>query len=170
MQARLGFSIATAWVPDILILDEVLSVGDATFTQQCEERIRSFHDAGATVLMVSHATQAILKNCTRCIWLDDGQMKADGEAPEVVNLYLREHGTEPGEHAGGRVSYRVPENPFRLLRIPAPPPRPTEDLMRPLFGRMPRPSKDDATLAISDADSSDFCCVPLGTRIAPLLL
>jgi ABC-type polysaccharide/polyol phosphate transport system ATPase subunit len=103
MQARLGFSIATAWVPDILILDEVLSVGDATFTSRCEERIRSFHDSGATVLIVSHATQAILKNCTRCIWLDDGVMKADGAALEVVNLYLREHGTEPGEHAGGRV-------------------------------------------------------------------
>jgi ABC-2 type transport system ATP-binding protein len=103
MQARLGFSIATAWVPDILILDEVLSVGDATFTNRCEERIRSFHDSGATVLIVSHATQAILKNCTRCIWLDDGEMKADGDALEVVNLYLREHGTEPGEHAGGRV-------------------------------------------------------------------
>ena len=103
MQARLGFSIATAWVPDILILDEVLSVGDATFTHKCEERIRSFHDSGATVLIVSHATQAITKNCTRCIWLDDGQMKAEGPAREVVKLYLREHGTEPVDHEGGRL-------------------------------------------------------------------
>jgi ABC-2 type transport system ATP-binding protein len=103
MQARLGFAIATAWVPDILILDEVLSVGDVTFTHRCEERLRSFHEAGATVLMVSHATGAIVKNCSRCIWLDDGQMKADGKSQEVVKLYLREHGTEPGEHAGGRV-------------------------------------------------------------------
>jgi ABC-type polysaccharide/polyol phosphate transport system ATPase subunit len=55
------------------------------------------------VLIVSHATGAIVKNCTRCIWLDDGQMKADGKATEVVKHYLREHGTEPGEHAGGRV-------------------------------------------------------------------
>jgi ABC-type polysaccharide/polyol phosphate transport system ATPase subunit len=90
-------------VPDILILDEVLSVGDATFTGRCEERIQSFHDSGATVLIVSHAIQAITKNCTRCIWLDDGQMKADGKTEEVVNLYLREHGTEPGQHAGGRL-------------------------------------------------------------------
>jgi ABC-type polysaccharide/polyol phosphate transport system ATPase subunit len=52
--------------------------------------------------MVSHATGAIVKNCSRCIWLDDGQMKADGKSQEVVKLYLREHGTEPGEHAGGR--------------------------------------------------------------------
>jgi ABC-2 type transport system ATP-binding protein len=103
MQARLGFAIATAWVPDILILDEVLSVGDATFTGRCEERIRSFHDSGATVLIVSHATQAIVKNCTRCIWLDDGQMKADGETQEIVDLYMREHGTDPSQHAGGRL-------------------------------------------------------------------
>jgi ABC-2 type transport system ATP-binding protein len=103
MQARLGFAIATAWVPDILILDEVLSVGDATFTGRCEERIRSFHDSGATVLIVSHATQAIVKNCTRCIWLDDGQMKADGKTQEVVNLYMSQHGTDPSQHASGRL-------------------------------------------------------------------
>ncbi len=103
MQARLGFSIATAWVPDILILDEVLSVGDATFTHKCENRLRTFHDAGATVLIVSHATQAITKNCTRAIWLDDGEMKADGKAEEVIALYLREHGTDPSQHKGGRL-------------------------------------------------------------------
>lgn len=103
MQARLGFSIATAWVPDILILDEVLAVGDATFTDRCEQRLRSFREAGATVLLVSHNTTAVVKNCTRCIWLDDGRMKADGRAAEIVRLYMREHGTEPGEHAGGRV-------------------------------------------------------------------
>ncbi|HEY3566859.1 MAG TPA: ABC transporter ATP-binding protein [Thermoanaerobaculia bacterium] len=103
MQARLGFSIATAWVPDILILDEVLAVGDATFTDRCEERLRSFRQAGATVLLVSHNTSAVVKNCTRCIWLDDGRMKADGKAEEIVRLYMREHGTEPVEHEGGRV-------------------------------------------------------------------
>ena len=103
MQARLGFAIATAWVPDILILDEVLAVGDVTFTDKCEKRLRRFHDAGATVLLVSHSTSAILTNCTRCIWLDDGCIRADGGASEVVNLYLREHGTEPVDHEAGRL-------------------------------------------------------------------
>ena len=103
MQARLGFAVATAWVPDILILDEVLSVGDATFTAKCEERLRRFHDGGCTVLLVSHSSQAVKDNCTRCIWLDDGRMRADGESAKVLDLYLREHGTEPGEHAAGRV-------------------------------------------------------------------
>ena len=103
MQARLGFAVATAWVPDILILDEVLSVGDATFTAKCEERLRRFHDAGATVLLVSHSPKAVVENCTRCIWLDDGRMRADGESQKVLDLYLREHGTEPGEHTAGRM-------------------------------------------------------------------
>jgi len=102
MQARLGFSVATAWVPDILILDEILGVGDATFTEKCEERIQRFHDAGTTVLLVSHSSGAIAKNCTRCLWLDDGVIRADGESEEVLDLYLREHGTDPGEHVGGR--------------------------------------------------------------------
>ena len=103
MQARLGFSIATAWVPDILILDEVLAVGDATFTDKCEERLKRFHDAGATVLLVSHALGAIKKNCTRCIWLDDGRIRADGDTAEVLDLYLHKHGTDPSEHEGGRL-------------------------------------------------------------------
>jgi ABC-type polysaccharide/polyol phosphate transport system ATPase subunit len=103
MQARLGFAVATAWTPDILILDEVLAVGDVTFTEKCEKRLRRFHEEGATVLLVSHSAKAILSNCTRCIWLDDGRIRADGESKEVVNLYLREHGTDPVEHEGGRL-------------------------------------------------------------------
>lgn len=102
MQARLGFSVATAWVPDVLILDEILGVGDATFTEKCEERIQRFHDAGTTVLLVSHSAGAIAKNCTRALWLDDGTIRADGETKEVLDLYLREHGTDPGQHAAGR--------------------------------------------------------------------
>jgi len=103
MQARLGFSVATAWVPDILILDEVLAVGDATFTAKCEERIRRFHEAGSTVILVSHSPQAVLHNCTRCLWLDDGRLRADGESAQVLDLYLKQHGTEPGEHAAGKL-------------------------------------------------------------------
>ena len=103
MQARLGFAVATAWMPDILVLDEVLAVGDVTFTDKCEKRLRRFHDAGATVLLVSHAPRAILTNCSRCIWLDDGRLRAEGDSKEVVDVYLREHGTEPGEHEAGKL-------------------------------------------------------------------
>ncbi|MFY9821224.1 MAG: ABC transporter ATP-binding protein [Thermoanaerobaculia bacterium] len=103
MQARLGFAVATAWVPDILILDEVLAVGDATFTAKCEERLRRFHDAGSTVILVSHSPQAVLHNCSRCLWLDDGRLRADGASAEVLDLYLQQHGTDPGEHAAGKL-------------------------------------------------------------------
>jgi ABC-2 type transport system ATP-binding protein len=96
MLARLGFSIATAWLPDILILDEVLSVGDAAFTEKCEDRIRRFHKAGITVLMVSHSPTAILKNCSRCIWLDAGRLRAEGSAEDVLQAYSG-HGTEVGQ-------------------------------------------------------------------------
>jgi ABC-2 type transport system ATP-binding protein len=97
MLARLGFSIATAWLPDILILDEVLSVGDASFTKKCTDRMRQFHDAGTTILMVSHNAQAIRESCTRCVWLDAGQVRVEGRPTEVLDHYLNEHGTEPVE-------------------------------------------------------------------------
>ncbi len=103
MLARLGFAIATAWIPEILILDEILSVGDVTFTEKCEKRLQRFHDAGTTILLVSHEAKAILTNCTRCVWLDDGRIRADGDSKEVLKLYLREHGTDPVEHEAGRL-------------------------------------------------------------------
>lgn len=101
MLARLGFSIATAWVPDILVLDEVLAVGDASFTEKCEQRLARFHEAGATVLLVSHNADAIRTNCTRCIWLDAGTLRADGPADEVIDLYLHA-GTDPDERPAGQ--------------------------------------------------------------------
>ena len=102
MLSRLGFSVATAWIPDVLILDEVLSVGDASFTSKCEERINRFHEAGTTVLLVSHSAGAIKKNCTRCIWLDAGSLRADGETQEVLDLYLHA-GTDPDERPAGQL-------------------------------------------------------------------
>ena len=102
MSARLGFSIATAWLPDVLILDEVLTVGDSAFTEKCEQRLREFHDAGTTVLMVSHVVQAIQENCDRCIWLDAGRLRADGPTREVLDLYSHA-GTEPGQRPAGQL-------------------------------------------------------------------
>ena len=64
--------------------------------RECEERIRRFHDAGITVLMVSHSPEAIRKNCSRCIWLDAGQLRAEGETEKVLAAYAG-HGTDLGE-------------------------------------------------------------------------
>lgn len=94
MLGRLGFAIATAWVPDILVLDEVLAVGDAVFQQKCEERMRRFHEAGTTILLVSHARDAILDNCERVVWLDHGRVRSDGAAAEVLELYKQQAAAE----------------------------------------------------------------------------
>lgn len=87
MLARLGFSIATAWMPDLLILDEVLSVGDGRFTLRCERRIDEFLQRGMTLLLVSHNVEAVRRICRRCIWMEGGRMVADGPAAEVVGIY-----------------------------------------------------------------------------------
>ncbi len=87
MVARLGFAVAAAWVPDILILDEVLSVGDEAFQRKCLERMRSFQESGATVLMVSHSASTVEHMCARAAWLDHGQVRALGPAAEVTAAY-----------------------------------------------------------------------------------
>ncbi|HYN20988.1 MAG TPA: ATP-binding cassette domain-containing protein, partial [Thermoanaerobaculia bacterium] len=102
MLARLGFSIATAWLPEILILDEILAVGDAAFTEKCAAKMNSFHKAGITILVVSHSEKVVRETCTRCIWLDAGRLRADGETGEVLDQYLR-GGHEPSERAAGQL-------------------------------------------------------------------
>lgn len=87
MVARLGFAIATAVMPDILIVDEILSVGDFLFQEKCEKRIKKMMDAGTTVLIVSHSLEQIERLCTRVLWLDKGQMIDLGETDEVCREY-----------------------------------------------------------------------------------
>jgi ABC-2 type transport system ATP-binding protein/lipopolysaccharide transport system ATP-binding protein len=89
MLARLGFSIATAWVPDVLILDEVLAVGDARFLRRCERRIQELVEGGSTMLLVSHHPQAVRQLCERCVWLEKGRLREDGPAGEVIDRYTR---------------------------------------------------------------------------------
>jgi ABC-type polysaccharide/polyol phosphate transport system ATPase subunit len=87
MSARLGFSVATAWRPDILILDEVLSVGDAAFAKKCTDRMRSFRESGATVLLVSHAIETVRSLCQRALLLEHGAVLEIGSALEVSEKY-----------------------------------------------------------------------------------
>ncbi|MGN0543514.1 MAG: ABC transporter ATP-binding protein [Acutalibacteraceae bacterium] len=87
MRARLGFAIATAVEPEILILDEVLSVGDAKFRKKSEAKIRSMFDKGITVLFVSHSTEQILNICNKAIILDHGKLIAQGDAKEICDKY-----------------------------------------------------------------------------------
>jgi ABC-type polysaccharide/polyol phosphate transport system ATPase subunit len=87
MVARLGFSVATAWEPDILVLDEVLAVGDEAFQAKCHERIHSFREDGATVLLVSHNTRVVQEICQRVVWIDQGAIRGIGDPKEIVQMY-----------------------------------------------------------------------------------
>jgi len=89
MKARLGFSIATIVEPDILILDEVLSVGDAKFRKKSEKKIKDMFDKGITVLFVSHNEEQIKNICTKAILLEHGQMTASGTVKEVLPVYKK---------------------------------------------------------------------------------
>jgi ABC-2 type transport system ATP-binding protein len=92
MYARLGFSVATASEPDVLIVDEVLSVGDEAFQKKCEARIDVFRQRGAAILLVSHNMEMIEAMCQRAAWLDHGNVKAIGEPALVIRAY-RERGS-----------------------------------------------------------------------------
>ncbi len=88
MVSRLGFAIATARdTPEILILDEVLSVGDMFFRKKSEKRIREMIHGGSTVLIVSHSTSVIRNNCTKAVWIEKGRLKACGNPKDVCDAY-----------------------------------------------------------------------------------
>ena len=87
MKARLGFSIATAVEPDILILDEVLSVGDAGFRKKSLAKVQSLFDKGVTVLFVSHSIEQVRAICDKAILLEHGEIIAQGDLDEVIPVY-----------------------------------------------------------------------------------
>jgi ABC-2 type transport system ATP-binding protein/lipopolysaccharide transport system ATP-binding protein len=89
MVTRLGFSVATAWKPDILIIDETLTVGDDMFQQKCKARITDFRQKGSTILLVTHDVGTIAAICTRALWLDKGEIQTMGEARDAVDAYLK---------------------------------------------------------------------------------
>ena len=89
MKSRLGFSIATAVDPDILILDEVLSVGDAKFRKKSEKKVMSMFDKGVTVLFVSHSIDQVLKICNKALLLENGRVTCFGEVNKVCEIYQK---------------------------------------------------------------------------------
>ena len=100
MGVRLAFSVAAHLEPEILLVDEVLAVGDAEFQQRCLGRMEDLSGAGRTVLFVSHNMQAINQLCDRALWLEDGRLIENGEPSEVITHYLHSaHGS------GSRISW-----------------------------------------------------------------
>lgn len=119
MYMRLAFSVAAHLEPEVLIVDEVLAVGDVGFQKKCLSKMRSVGESGRTVLFVSHDMHSITRLCDRAIWLVDGEMRSDGPAVEIVGEYLHEQtrsGAEkrwegaanaPGNDTARLVSVRV---------------------------------------------------------------
>lgn len=87
MKSRLGFAIATVVQPDVLILDEVLAVGDAKFRKKCEAKIQSMFDSGVTVLFVSHSLPQVKRICNKGIILEHGKLIAYGDIEDVATIY-----------------------------------------------------------------------------------
>lgn len=87
MVARIGFAIATVTTPDILIVDEILAVGDFLFQQKCEDRINAMMQDDTTVIIVSHSIEQIERLCKHCVWLEKGKVKMIGETQDVCDAY-----------------------------------------------------------------------------------
>jgi len=119
MYMRLAFSIAAHLEPEVLIVDEVLAVGDIGFQKKCLRKMREVGQSGRTVFFVSHDMQAVARLCTRVIWLKDGMLKRDGDAKHVISEYLHERSetgaeknwndseTKPGNDVAKLLSVRV---------------------------------------------------------------
>lgn len=88
MNARLGFAVATISKPDILIVDEVLAVGDKAFQEKCHKRMENLLSGGTTLLFVSHSAEQIRQLCNNAVYLHQGKIKAVGKVDEVLNQYL----------------------------------------------------------------------------------
>ena len=91
MTARLGFAIATVVKADILIVDEVLAVGDFRFQEKCKKKIAEILESGTTLLFVSHSAEQVKELCRKSIWLDHGNLMAYGETEEVYAMYEKKY-------------------------------------------------------------------------------
>lgn len=87
MAARLGFAVATIVKPDILIVDEVLAVGDRAFQEKCKTRMEEMLRGGTTLLFVSHSAKQVQELCENVVWVDKGEIKAIGRSEEIISLY-----------------------------------------------------------------------------------
>jgi lipopolysaccharide transport system ATP-binding protein len=127
MQVRLGFAVATALEPDVLLVDEVLAVGDVRFRWKCLERVKQLKDRGVCIILVSHNSADLMRTCTRGLVMQKGQQRFDGEIKQAVLQY---EGTQAADdlmtkpvngHAGSKVSiagirFRVQDEYASVMR------------------------------------------------------
>ena len=95
MEARLAFSVAVCLQPDVLLLDEVLAVGDQVFRERCLARLREYHAGGGTLVLVSHELDQIRELCSRAVWLEHGVTRMDGDVRAVLAAYAANDSPNP---------------------------------------------------------------------------
>ena len=119
MFARLAFAVSINVEPDILIVDEALSVGDTRFQVKCIDKMRELQESGTTILFVTHAIEQIKRFCTRAIWIKNGEVVEDGEASKVVDLYdnFMKYGERKIEKVDNDEEFKVPESSDYLAVI-----------------------------------------------------
>jgi lipopolysaccharide transport system ATP-binding protein len=118
MRLRLGFAVAAHLNPDVLIVDEVLAVGDAEFQKKCIKAMEGLKDTGRTVLFVSHNLAAVENLCSRAIWIDGGKVRMDGAPKEIIEAYMNEFsGGQAGEMDLVDVKKRVGSGEIRYTKI-----------------------------------------------------
>ena len=116
MKVRLAFAVAAHLEPEILVVDEVLAVGDAGFQQKCLRRMGDAASEGRTVLFASHQMEMLMSLCERAIWLNDGKMVSEGESTEIVHRYLCAMSNSQTENLKGRMD-RKGGGPARITKV-----------------------------------------------------
>jgi len=117
MYMRLAFAVAAHIEPEILIVDEVLAVGDAQFQKKCLQRMESLSQNGQTVVFVSHSMQAVSRLCQRALWIDRGKLRMQGPVAEVVAGYLKEGQANTGEQVWPEGPHAPGDEYVRLRRL-----------------------------------------------------
>lgn len=119
MFARLAFAVSINVEPDILIVDEALSVGDTRFQVKCIDKMKQLRESGTTILFVTHATEQIKRFCTRSIWIKEGHIQADGEAAQIVDQFnnFMKYGETPPDEYFVPGEFRMPEDTSCLAVI-----------------------------------------------------
>src|SRR5919108_320350 len=126
MYMRLGFAVAIHVDPDVLLVDEVLAVGDEGFTHKCLDKFGDFKRRGKTILLVTHALGLVERFCDEALWLDGGKVRGSGDPKRVIGAYLTDVGRSEERELAQAESR--PKSPAPGAKIPAPPP--VEDLTR----------------------------------------
>ncbi|WP_051062898.1 ABC transporter ATP-binding protein [Ilumatobacter nonamiensis] len=114
MYVRLAFAVAINVDPDLLLIDEILAVGDVTFQQKCMEKFVQFRNEGRTLVLVTHDTSSVRNFCDRAIWIDHGEVKADGSPADVIDEYTE---TMLEAQAAADGSMRRGDGPLRVTKV-----------------------------------------------------